>query len=73
MLELIKNSLALEVILMFRIVIDILITVVGNGQVNLHSRDKSNAMRFFLEGLIVDSEGSNGVQVDGDGSDLNIS
>ena len=30
-------------------------------------------MRFFLEGFVIDSEGSDGVEVDSDGSHLNIS
>lgn len=69
---LVKFSSAFELLFVGRIVVDVLLGIVGNAKIDANPRNKRDSMRFFLEGLVVDTEGTHTVQVDSDRGDLHI-
>ena len=72
MLELVKFPFLLQFLLVAGTVIDVLFRVVGDVEVNVDPRDKCHSMRLFLEGPVVDSPGPDCVEVDSDGSNLDL-
>ena len=72
MLELKNISFPFESLPVARILIDVLFGVVGNADGDPHPGNKGISMRFLLERFVVDSEGSDWIDVDGDGGYLNI-
>ena len=72
MLELVKFPLLLQFLLVAGTVINILFRVIGDVEVNIDPGDECHSMGLFLEGSVVDSPCSNCVEVDSNGSNLNL-
>lgn len=73
MLKLVERPLPLQLLFVKETFVDVQLTVGGDAEVDIHSRDQGDSVRFLLEGLVVDSEGSDRVEVDRDRGDLHVS
>mgnify|MGYP006897115503 CR=1 FL=1 len=54
-------------------VVNVLLGVVSDAEIDLNFGDLGYSVRLLLEGLVVDSEGSDGIEVDGDRGHLHVS
>jgi hypothetical protein len=71
-LELVECTFSIQFLFVEVAVVEVRLWVGGNAEINFNSRDFWDSMWFFLEGVVVDSGSSDGVEVDGDWCDLYV-